>query len=136
MASSCCKRCCCQLVSTVTASSVGGLPRRLDSLDGGGLCRLKCIATGAGMHCDQFGPQRCGPPTGPRHGGGDVMELEIQKDAQPLLPQLSHHNRASLHKKLQAHLHPAQSIKLAAQSQGLLGRHAIESHDDPISGVI
>ena len=112
------------------------MPRRLGSLDGGGLRRLKRLAAGAGMHRDQFGPQRRGPPAGPRHGRGDVVELEIQKHAQPLLPQLSHHLRASLHKQLQAHLHPTQPLELAAESQSLLGRHAIESHDDPISGVI
>ncbi|KZR89207.1 hypothetical protein MITS9508_01719 [Synechococcus sp. MIT S9508] len=87
------------------------------------------------MHRDQFRPQcRC-PPASPRHRCGDVVKFEIEEHPQALLAQLRHHLRPSLHKQLQPHLHPTQPLHLAGKRQRLLGRHAIEGHDDPIGGV-
>ena len=100
-----------------------------------GLGRLERFAAGAGMHRDQFGPQRRRPPAGPGHRGRDVVKFEVEEHPQPLLAQLGHHLRARLHEQLQAHLHPAQPLHLGGKAQRLLGRHAIEGHDDPIGGV-
>ena len=117
MASSRCNRCSSQLVSTVTASKRGGgLVSPLGPFYRRGLGGLERFAAGAGMHRDQFGPQRRRPPAGTGHRGRDVVKFEIEEHPQPLLAQLGHHLRAGLHKQLQAHLHPAQPVHLAAKA--------------------
>ena len=61
MASSRCSRCSSQLVSTVTASSVGTAGPGVVPLDRRGLGVLQGFAASAGMHGDQFRPQRRRP---------------------------------------------------------------------------
>ena len=60
------------------------------------------------------------------------MKFEIEEHPQALIPQLSHHLRPGLNKKLQPNLHPAQSLYPGGKPQGLLRIHAIEGHDDSI----
>ena len=82
------------------------------------------------MHRNQLSAKSGCPPARPRHGRRDVVEFEIEEHPQALVSQLSHHIRPSLDKELKTYLHPAQTVHLLAQRQGLIRRHAIESHDD------
>ena len=99
------------------------------------LRRRQGLTAGAGVHGDQLSAQPGRAAAGTGHGGGDVVELEIQKHPLPLIPQLPHHIRPAGHKQFQAHLHPAQVGHSPREGQGLLRGHAIEGHDDPIGRI-
>ena len=106
-----------------------GQPRLISGCHGGVLGRLEGLATGAGMHGDQLRPEPGGTAASPRHGGWDVVELEIKEHPQAELPQLGHHRWTAGPIELQAHLHPTQPGDRLGQGDGLSRVHAIEGKD-------
>ena len=87
------------------------------------------------MHRDQLGTEAGGTAAGAGHRGRDVVELEIEEHPLALIAQLLDHRRPASHEQLQAHLHPAQLRHRLRKCHGLLRGHAIEGHDDSITGL-
>ena len=108
---------------------------RLSRLQRRRLGRAQGHTASAGMHRDQLGTEAGGAAAGAGHGGRDVVELEIEEHPLALVAQLLDHSRPASHEQLQTHLHPAQLRHARRKGHGLLWRHAIEGHDDLITGL-